>query len=205
MGVAWPNKGYFLICGHAKALPFESLSLRNTSKSRASGSAFFVYKPLGNFVSVGGLYTKKCVGRRPTWLLRGVARASAASGREKADEIRLIPLPVGVPRELCFRRGLYTKKCVGRRPTWLLRGVARASVASGREKADEIRLIPFAVGVLRELRSRRGLYTKKCVGRRPTWLLRGVARACAASGREKACKNRTNGRNNQVCLLPFAL
>lgn len=29
MGVAWPNKGYFLICGHAKALPFESLSLRN--------------------------------------------------------------------------------------------------------------------------------------------------------------------------------
>ena len=52
---------------------------------------------------------KKCGGRRPTWLLRGVARASAASGREKADEIRLIPLPVGVLRELCFRRGIYEK------------------------------------------------------------------------------------------------
>ena len=128
---------------------------------------------------------KKCGGRRPTWLLRGVARASVASGREKADEIRLIPFAVGVLRELRSRRGLYTKKCVGRRPTWLLRGVARASVASGREKADEIRLIPFAVGVLRELRSRRGLYTKKCVGRRPTWLLRGVARASAASGKGK--------------------
>ena len=41
--------------------------------------------------------------------MRSVARASAASGREKADEIRLIPLPVGVPRELCFRRGIYEK------------------------------------------------------------------------------------------------
>ena len=35
MGVAWPNKGYFLILGHAKALPLESLSLRNKGcKSR---------------------------------------------------------------------------------------------------------------------------------------------------------------------------
>ena len=135
---------------------------------------------------------KKCGGRRPTWLLRGVARASVASGREKADEIRLIPFAVGVLRELRSRRGLYTKKCVGRRPMWLLRGVARASVASGREKADEIRLIPFAVGVPRELCFRRGLYTKKCVGRRPTWLLRGVARASAASGKGKGGCNRAD-------------
>ena len=87
MGVAWPNKGYFLICGHAKALPFESLSLRNTSKSRTSGSAFFVYKPLGNFVSVGAYIRKSASDedrRGFCAVLQGPPRQAAGKRRMKS-------------------------------------------------------------------------------------------------------------------------